>query len=69
MASLADAPNLVGFFSYSRADDEGSKGKLSRLREFIQEELRAPTRSDKGRFQVMAGSSCDRAWRAVGKQN
>jgi TIR domain len=41
MASLADTPNLVGFFSYSRADDEGSKGKLSRLREFIQEELRA----------------------------
>jgi len=33
MASLADAPDLVGFFSYSREDDEGSGGKLSKLRE------------------------------------
>src|SRR5262249_15442937 len=40
MSSLADAPDLVGFFSYSREDDEGSGGKLSRLRERIQEELR-----------------------------
>src|SRR5262245_2601133 len=40
MASLADAPDLVGFFSYSREDDEGSGGKLSKLRERIQEELR-----------------------------
>jgi hypothetical protein len=29
MASLADAPDLVGLFSYSREDDEGSGGKLS----------------------------------------
>ena len=40
MASLADACHLVGFFSYSREDDEGSGGKLSKLRERIQEELR-----------------------------
>ena len=40
MSSLADAPDLVGFFSYSREDDEGSGGKLSKLRERIQEELR-----------------------------
>ena len=40
MASLADAPDLVGFFSYSREDDEGSGGRLSKLRERIQEELR-----------------------------
>jgi len=40
MSSLADAPDLVGFFSYSREDDEGSGGKLPRLRERIQEELR-----------------------------
>jgi SMODS and SLOG-associating 2TM effector domain 1/TIR domain/Protein of unknown function (DUF4231) len=40
MASLADAPNLVGFFSYSREDDEDSGGKLSKLREIIQAELR-----------------------------
>jgi hypothetical protein len=40
MASLADAPDLVGFFSYSREDDEDSGGKLSKLRERIQAELR-----------------------------
>jgi hypothetical protein len=40
MSSLADAPDLVGFFSYSREDDEDSGGKLSRLRERIQAELR-----------------------------
>ena len=40
MSSLADASDLVGFFSYSREDDEGSGGKLSKLRERIQEELR-----------------------------
>jgi hypothetical protein len=32
MSSLADAPNLVGFFSYSREDDEDSGGKLSKLK-------------------------------------
>ena len=31
MSSLADAPNLVGFFSYSREDDEDCGGKLSKL--------------------------------------
>jgi peptidoglycan/xylan/chitin deacetylase (PgdA/CDA1 family) len=41
MSSLADLPLLIGFFSYSREDDEGSGGKLSKLRERIQEELRA----------------------------
>ena len=49
MSSLADAPDLVGFFSYSREDDEGSGGKLSKLRERIQEELRSQlgrTRAD-----------------------
>jgi tetratricopeptide (TPR) repeat protein len=40
MSSLADAPDLVGFFSYSREDDEDSGGKLSKLRERIQKELR-----------------------------
>jgi hypothetical protein len=40
MASLADAPDLVGFFSYSREDDEGSDGRLSKLRGRIHEELR-----------------------------
>jgi hypothetical protein len=40
MPSLADRPELVGFFSYSRDDDEDSKGALSALRDRIQRELR-----------------------------
>src|SRR5215813_624880 len=40
MSSLADLPELVGFFSYSRKDDEDSDGALSRLRDRIQKELR-----------------------------
>jgi hypothetical protein len=41
MRSLADLPEVIGFFSYSREDDEGSHGALSALREHIQHELRA----------------------------
>ena len=41
MASLADHPELIGFFSYSREDDEGSAGALTALRDRIQHELRA----------------------------
>lgn len=40
MASLADLAELVGFFSYSREDDEDSRGALSALRDRIQRELR-----------------------------
>jgi formylglycine-generating enzyme required for sulfatase activity len=40
MASLADLPEVVGFFSYSREDDEDSHGHLSALRSLIQGELR-----------------------------
>jgi Skp family chaperone for outer membrane proteins len=40
MTSLADLPDLVGFFSYSRSDDEHSRGALSQLRGRIQGELR-----------------------------
>src|SRR6516165_9072735 len=40
MACLADLPELVGFFSYSREDDEDSQGRLSALRTLIQGELR-----------------------------
>ena len=38
--SLADAPELIGFFSYSREDDDDSHGALSALRDAIQRELR-----------------------------
>jgi formylglycine-generating enzyme required for sulfatase activity len=40
MSSLADLPELVGFFTYSREDDEDSHGALSALRDRIQRELR-----------------------------
>jgi hypothetical protein len=52
MSSLADAPDLVGFFSYSREDDEGSGGKLSKLRERIQEELRLQLGRTKRDFRL-----------------
>lgn len=41
MASLVESPKLFGFFSYSRDDDQGSKGALSALRDAIQDELSA----------------------------
>ncbi len=40
MSSLADLPELVGFFSYSRQDDQHSQGALSALRTRIHSELR-----------------------------
>lgn len=40
MSSLADLPELVGFFSYSRRDDQNSEGALTRLRARIYSELR-----------------------------
>jgi TIR domain len=40
MSSLAELPELVGFFSYSREDDADSHGALSMLRSRIQGELR-----------------------------
>src|SRR5262245_58776628 len=39
MSLLGELPELVGFFSYSRKDDELSKGALSALRGRIQSEL------------------------------
>ena len=41
MPSLSEQPELIGFFSYSRDDDRGSDGGLSRIRLRIQDELRA----------------------------
>ena len=40
MSSLADLPDLVGFFSYSRSDDEHTDKALSLLRRRIRSELR-----------------------------
>src|SRR5215472_5025257 len=52
MASLADLPQIVGFFSYSREDDEGDKGALSALREGIQRELSAQLGLSKTNFRL-----------------
>jgi hypothetical protein len=41
MASLVESQKLFGFFSYSRDDDQDSKGALSALRDAIQDELSA----------------------------
>ena len=65
MSSLADLPQLVGFFSYARDDDEGSSGHLSKLRERIQEELRAQlgrTRRDFRLWQDKAAIAHGKLW-------
>lgn len=41
MSSLADLPEVIGFFIYSREDDEAFEGTLSALRDGIQRELSA----------------------------
>ena len=41
MGSLAQLPELVGFFSYSRRDDKDFRGSLFALRVEIQRELSA----------------------------
>ena len=48
MASLAQLPHLVGFFSYSRNDDEGDDGAVAALANRIYRELRSQLgRTDK----------------------
>jgi chemotaxis protein histidine kinase CheA len=51
MPSLAELPDLTGFFSYSRRDDEHSQGSLSRLRAQIFNELRLQLGRDFKLFQ------------------
>ena len=41
MASLTQLPEIVGFFSYSREDDEAFRRSLSALRVAIQRDLSA----------------------------
>jgi len=55
--SLAELSQLVGFFSYSREDDAGSAGKLSQLRERIQEELRGQLGRTKKDFRLWQDKS------------
>ena len=48
MASLAQLPKVVGFFSYSRNDDEGDDGAVAALANRIYRELRSQLgRTDK----------------------
>jgi hypothetical protein len=52
MSSLAHLPEVVGFFSYSREDDEAFEGTLSALREGIQRELSAQLGRSKTNFRL-----------------
>jgi len=52
MSSLADLPELIGFFSYSREDDEAFIGTLSALRNGIQSELSAQLGRSKATFRL-----------------
>ncbi len=52
MSTLAELPEIVGFFSYSREDDEAYKGRLSALREAIQQELGAQLGRSKATFRL-----------------
>ena|SRR6516162_2512134 len=52
MSSLADLPEIVGFFSYSREDDEASRRMLSALRDAIQGELSGQLGRSKATFRL-----------------
>jgi hypothetical protein len=52
MASLTDLPELIGFFSYSRDDDDDSHGTLSELRDRIQRELRGQLGRSRSNFRL-----------------
>jgi hypothetical protein len=52
MSSLAELPELHGFFSYSRDDDEDFEGTLSALRNAIHRELRAQLGRHKTNFRL-----------------
>jgi hypothetical protein len=52
MASLAQLPKVVGFFSYSRNDDEGDNGAVSALANRIFLELRAQLGRNNENFKL-----------------
>jgi tetratricopeptide (TPR) repeat protein len=62
MSSLAELPDLVGFFSYSRRDDEHSGGALSRLRARIYDELRLQLGRDLRLWQDTAAIAHGTQW-------
>ena len=72
MSSLAELPELVGSFSYSRKDDEHSAGALSRLRLRIHSELRLQLGRDFRLWQDTAAIPKGALWedeikRAIGE--
>jgi formylglycine-generating enzyme required for sulfatase activity len=52
MAPLAQLPEIVGFFSYSREDDEAFRGSLSAPRDAIQRELGAQLGRTRRNFRL-----------------
>jgi formylglycine-generating enzyme required for sulfatase activity len=52
MSALTGLSEIVGFFSYSREDDEDSEGGLSRLRDRIQRELSSQLGRSRGDFRL-----------------
>ncbi len=52
MASLAQLPEIIGFFSYSREDDEAFRGSISALRDAIARELSAQLGRGKRNFRL-----------------
>jgi TIR domain len=52
MGALNDLPEIVGFFSYSREDDEAFRGALSGLRDAISRELSAQLGRTKRSFRL-----------------
>jgi TIR domain/Jacalin-like lectin domain len=52
LSSLADLPEIIGFFSYSRDDDTDSIGALSALRGRIQRELRGRLGRTRANFRL-----------------
>jgi glyoxylase-like metal-dependent hydrolase (beta-lactamase superfamily II) len=52
VTTLAEVPELVGFFSYSREDDEAFRGALSALRVGIYDELSAQLGRSKMNFRL-----------------
>ena len=67
MRSLADTTEIVGFFSYSREDDEDSNGTLSLLRERIQRELRGQLGKSAREFRLWQDKEAiapGKLWRA-----
>jgi hypothetical protein len=52
MSCLIDLPEIVGFFSYSRENDEAFRGALSGLRDAISRELSAQLGRTKRNFRL-----------------